>query len=103
MLSNIYRYYISCCLYGIHFVFAAGESRLITSSTPQILSSEEAAAVSNTHFWLSWQVDTGHVRCIRLLDTSNTGGERSIINWPIPVTFTPRRISTLAQPHVHLR
>ena len=92
-----------CCLYGIHFVFAAGESRLITSSTPQILSSEEAAAVSNIHFWLSWQVDTGHVRCIRLLDTSNTGGERSIINWPIPVTFTPRRISTLAQPHVHLR
>ena len=89
-----------CCLYGIHFVFAAGESRLITSSTPQILSS--AAAASNTHFWLSWQVDTGHVRCIRLLDTSNTK-ERSIINWPIPVTFTPRRISTLAQPHVHLR
>ena len=76
--------------------FTDGEVRLITANTPQILS-------STTRYWLSWEVDAAHVRCIRL-DTNNDGSnEGTIINWPIPLTFSPRRISALAGAHVQLR
>ncbi len=79
-------------------VIQGGEIRLQSQNTPQILSESE-----ERHFWLNWKLDNAHVSTLQLGRLAAEKGEELqqehqdevIIKWPIPVTFTPTKISAL--------
>lgn len=82
-----------------------GEIRLESQNTAGILSEND-----ERHFWLNWKLDKAHVAQLQLGRPTDARNKREqeevIIKWPIPVTFTPSKItarSMMPEPHVQIR
>lgn len=83
-----------------------GEMRLDSQNTAGILSEND-----ERHFWLNWKLDKAHVAQLQLGRPTKGENKREeqeevIIKWPIPVTFTPTKItarSMMPEPHVQIR